>query len=453
MSESPDVQEANVGQFPLSSQQRLWCLQKAMGAFGPRFIMARSLRVNGQVNISALQQALDDVAARHEILRTVVVHDAKPPYQQVYPPSPVPLRVRAAPNGPDRSRDDYAQELLVEAEQSSLDVNDLPLLRAYLSRFDDHDSALTLVSHHSAGDAWSMLLIIRDLAACYTARAAGDGPALPPVPQYREFAAWEQSRATGPLASEARAYWRRKLQGARAFALPSDHPAAQPRTTPYLSHHFVIDTDVMTAVSTLAKSTRATAFMILLAVVNVLTYEITGTTDPVIRTITTGRSERQFQNTVGPVMNAMPLRTDTSQRNSFRDILDAARDTCLEANSHELPMEVIAQESPELNKSAEDPRLCDFILGYFRPPATNTEIKIADGSYLITPRERGEQSSAQLPGGAAWTMYPLLSGKLKCRIEFNPAEVNPDFIAGVSQGFRRIITRASAEPERKWKTL
>ena len=75
MSGSPEVQEADVGRFPLSSQQRLWWAQDSMAAFGPRFVVARSLRVNGQVNTSALQEALDDVAARHEILRTVVVRE------------------------------------------------------------------------------------------------------------------------------------------------------------------------------------------------------------------------------------------------------------------------------------------------------------------------------------------------------------------------------------------
>ncbi len=172
MSGSPEVQEADVGRFPLSSQQRLWWAQDSQAAFGPRFVVARSLRVKGEVNTSALQEALDDVAARHEILRTVVVRDAEPPYQQIHRPSPVPLRVRALPNVADQSRDAYAEDLLIEAEQSSMNVEDLPLLRADLSTFDDRDSVLTVVSHHTASDAWSMQLIIRDLAACYTARAA-----------------------------------------------------------------------------------------------------------------------------------------------------------------------------------------------------------------------------------------------------------------------------------------
>lgn len=115
---SSELQETDAGRFPLLSQQRLWREYDPISAFNPRFVIGRSLRIKGSVNTSALQEALNDVAARHEILRTVVVRDAEPPYQQVHLPSPVPLRVRALPDVADGSRDACARQLLMEAEQS-----------------------------------------------------------------------------------------------------------------------------------------------------------------------------------------------------------------------------------------------------------------------------------------------------------------------------------------------
>lgn len=451
ISGSPEVQEASADRFPLSSNQRLWCAYEPEAAFGPRFIITRSLRVNGPVNTSALQEALDDVVARHEILRTVVVRDAEPSYQQIHRPSPVPLRVRALPNVADQSRDAYARKLILEAEQSSVNVEDLPLLWADLSTFDERDSVLTVVTHHTAADGWSMALIIRDLAACYTARAAGQVPALPPVRQYREFTAQEQSIAASPMARETRAYWRQKLQGARLFALPVDHVIAQPLSTPYNSHHFIIDAEVMTAVSAIAKSTQATTFMVLLAAIDVLAYEISGTTDPVIRNITAGRNERQFHDTVGVTLHFAPLRTDTSQCGSFREIVESVRDTCIEASSREIPLDIIAQEAPELNKPAEDPRLAIFLLGYYRQ--ADEEINIADGACMVRTLEPKDHVSPQLAGGVVWSMHLLPSGELKCRIEFNSGAFDQDTIAGFSQAYGRILTRATAEPDRNWKTL
>lgn len=453
MSGSSEAQEADVGRFPLSSQQRLWWAYDATTAFGPRFVIARSLRVNGAVNTSALQEALNDVVARHEILRTVVVCDAEHPYQQVHPPSPVPLRVRAVPDVADRSRDTYAQQLLMEAEQSSLNVADLPLLRADLSTFDDHDSVLTVSTHHTAADAWSMHLIIGDLAACYTARAAGQVPALPPVRQYREFAAWEQSMMATPMAQEARAYWRQKLQGAQFYALPADRPLTEPLSSSYNSHHFTIDADIMTAVSAIAKSRRATTFMGLLAGLDVLAYQVSGTTDPVIRNITSGRTERQFHDTVGLTLSFVPMRTDTSRCASYHEIVDSVRDTFVEASSREIPLDIIAQETPELYKPAEDPCLAMFLLGYYRESAATEQIEFADGAYMVRALPQDGHVSSQLASGAVWTMYPDSSGGLKCRIEFNSGAFNLDTVTGFSQAYRRILARAAAEPERDWKTL
>lgn len=442
-----------MARFPLSSQQRLWWAHDPSAAFGPRFIIARSLRVSGPVDTAALQQALDDVAARHEILRTEVVLDAKDPYQRILRPAPVPLRVRALPDIADQVRDAYARELLIEAEQSSVDVAELPLLRADLCRFDDRDSVLTVTSHHTAGDAWSMHLIIRDLAACYTARAAGQVPALPPACQYREFAEWEDSLAARPTAHEARAYWREKLRGARFLALPVDHPGPQPLSSAYVSHHFTIDADIMTAVSDIARRAHATTFMVLLAAMDVLAYQVSGTTDPVIRNIATGRGERRFQDTVGVTLSFVPLRTDTSRCGSFRAIVESVRDTCVEASSHEIPLDIIAQEVPELTSSANDPRLALLLLGYYRQTKAIEEIGFADGSYLVGTGEPADHESSRLAGGIVWSMHLLLSGKLKCRIEYNSGAFDGTTIAGFARAFRRILTVASVEPDRNWATL
>lgn len=251
----------------------------------------------------------------------------------------------------------------------------------------------------------------------------------------------------------ATAYWRQRLQGARLFALPVDRPIAQSLSSPYNSHHFIIDADVMAAASAIAKSARATTFMVLLAALDVLAYQVSGTTDPVIRNITAGRSERQFHDTVGVTLSFAPLRTDTSQCGSFREIVESVRDACVEASSREIPLDMIAQEAPELNKPAEDPRLAIFLLGYYRQPSADEEIKIADGACLIRTREPEDHVSPQLAGGVVWSMHLLSSGELKCRIEFNSDAFERSTIAGISQAYCRILASASAEPERKWKTL
>src|ERR1700730_19327285 len=90
------------------------------GAFGPRFLLVCEVRITGHVDLALLQGALDDVVTRHELLRTLVVKDADPPYQMVLPPCRVPLEVRDLPPVTGTSRDLVVHELILEAEAGSI---------------------------------------------------------------------------------------------------------------------------------------------------------------------------------------------------------------------------------------------------------------------------------------------------------------------------------------------
>src|ERR1700693_2543431 len=129
-------QESN--RYPLSSAQE-WFLTMDQGEdggpFGRRFLIVSALRITGPVDLAVLQGALDDVVARHELLRTLVVRDADPPHQLVCPPCPVPLEVRDLPPVTGTPTDTVIQELIVEVQAGTISAREVPLLRALLCRF------------------------------------------------------------------------------------------------------------------------------------------------------------------------------------------------------------------------------------------------------------------------------------------------------------------------------
>ncbi len=262
--------------YPLSYTQE-WFLTLDQGddggTFGPRFMTVSAVRVTGPVDLAMLQGALDDVVARHELLRTLVVRDADPPYQAVLPPCRVPLEVRDLPPVTGKSRDLGVQELIHEAEAGSISARQVPLLKALLCRFDDRDSALLLTVHHSVSDAWSMQVIFRDLGAFYSARRTGVPPVLPPMRQYREYAAWQRANATSTAEDGAPAYWQRKLDGAREFTMPNDHGHPESYSRPYSMHVHDIEPELLNGVFALATATRSTLFTVVLSAFYVLAHE------------------------------------------------------------------------------------------------------------------------------------------------------------------------------------
>jgi condensation enzyme len=445
-----------LNRFPLSFTQEFFCTfdqGELGGAFGLRFITVSGIRIAGRISVAALQGALDDVVARHELLRTVIVREVEPPYQQVHPPGPVPLEVRDLPPVIDRSRDVRAEELILEAEQARMNPREVPLLRAVLGQFDDRDSVLVLTAHHSAADAWAMQLIIRDLAAFYASRTKGHRPDLPAVRQYREYAAWQRASLAASAAEDARAYWRAKLGDARVFALPNDRATPELYSRPYSVYNYVIGADVIAPASALATDTRSSLFMVLLAAFNVLAHQINGTTNPAIRAFTSGRNEPEFQDTMGVFMNLVPFRTDIAGCVSFREVLACTRDTCVEAYENEIPINHLEQELPDFNAPHQDPRRSQFILSMYQPQFDAAALAMADGAYEILKRELPEPEHPDIPSGLVWNLVVLPSSELTGGVLFNLDEFDERTVADWVSGYHRILAEAIHDPDQEWKAL
>jgi condensation enzyme len=439
---------------PLSSQQELW--RRLPGAFGPRFILAKTMRITGHVDVAALQGALDDVVVRHEMLRTLVVADADPPHQEVHAPSPAPLEVRDLPPAAGRSRDEIVQELIRAAERSSVPIDELPLLRAVLARFDDRDSVLSLISHHTACDGWSLNVVARDVAALYAARASGRPAELPTPCQYGDYVRWQLASTVGERAAANVAYWRRRLEGAQLFTLPTDRPVRQAHESPYVAHDVTIPADVAASVIRLAKSMRGSSFVVMLSAFYVLAHRIRDTVNPVVNTIIHGRNQRQFRDTVGPLLNFLALRADLSDCASFRDVLARTRVESVQAYDHEVPIQLVERAIPSLLAPLADPRACDFIYGFMELPIpagpgdASNPFLIAEGTQSVYANPR---TSEEMPGGAAWNMGLVPNGEIFGYVQFNPDEFDDATVSRWVAEYERIVAAAVAGPDRAWDAL
>ena len=445
--------DAATGRYPLSfTQEYFVSLDEGdlNGAFGTRFTIVSGLRIAGHVDIATLQGALDDVVTRHELLRTVVIRDAQPPYQHVYPPCRVPLDIRDLPAA-ERPRDLIAEELIIEVEKGTMTPRQVPVMRATFARFDDRDSVLVLLVHHSASDAWSQNVILRDLAAFYDARANQHPADLPPVKQYRDYAEWQKAGTADT--SDARTYWREKLRDAHVFALPNDRPRPEIYSRPFSAYNYFVSAGDMAAAARFATQTRSSMFMVLMAAFSVFSYELTGQADPAIRAFTTGRNEPAFQNTLGLFLNLVPFRTDISRCTSFREIVASTRQTCIDAYAHEVPITVIEQDVPDFNAPHDDPRNSQFILGMYQSQSDGAALPIADGAHPIIKRTLPSSETSDIPSGLVWSMAIASSGDLSGNVVYNLDEFDEPKVTGWVSDYNRILSRLTSEPDREWRQL
>ncbi|MFJ9862934.1 amino acid adenylation domain-containing protein [Streptomyces sp. NPDC101165] len=365
---APLVRMARPERVPLSyGQRRLWVLNQ-LDTGSAVYNMPTALRLSGELDHRALQAALADLAARHEVLRTVLPQADGEPYQRIldaHTGAPV-LRTREATAG-------HLPGLLEKAAAEGFDLTvDLPL-RAHLYRLGEHEHVLFLVLHHIAGDAWSAVPLARDLSAAYAARLDGQAPDWAPLPvQYADYTLWqrgligteETARGTAPrpaagtaeapaegsvcddtLAARQLAYWSRQLAGLPdELNLPTDRP--RPASTGYQGMLVDLDIDARLhgTLLELARAHDVTLFMVLQAAVAALLSRLGAGEDIPIGTPVAGRTDEALDDLVGFFLNTLVLRTDTSADPSFADLLARVRQTDLEAYAHQdVPFEQLVE--------------------------------------------------------------------------------------------------------------
>jgi condensation enzyme len=434
MTALPETQQATT---PLSLQQQFLCLFAQgfeAGPFGPHYVEVDGWRLHGRVDAEALRLALADVVERHEALRTVLNLENGGGTQSVVPARQPELQVIDLDGSPGVDRDRRAEQLWIETEARPFPVNEVPLLRAVLGRFDEQDSVLLLAANHTATDVWSAQVIMRDLAECYAARAAGDEPRLPEVTQYRDYIAAQQEEAAGPAVAASRAYWREALRGARILVVPTRRDEQEAPATSY--HRSLTDAHLRAEVSRVARETHSSPFMVLLAAFAVFVNRRTQATDITVPTFGTGRSPG-FQSTVGSFFNFVPLRVDLAGCRTFRDVVARTRTACVGAFTHELPLLHVLAEAPELMASL-GPDAAPCLFQAVQPPYLMEGKRIGDLEYTTIWRRVMPQQPVgpETPDGQIWSMAlgdtEMVAGISFSRHLFDQAEIEEQVAGYVS---------------------
>jgi len=330
--------------IPLSpAQARLWFLGELDGQDGS-YNVANTIELGAGIDIAALHAALEDLAARHEVLRTQYrrSEDAQP-YQQILPDAQVELTVRElAPDERDAA--------VHAAARRPFDLADGRPVRAELLDVAGH-YVLVLVLHHIASDGWSMPVLVGDLAAAYRARRQGAAPQRAPLAaQYADYTLW-QAEVLGrdgepdSLAQRQLEHWAQALAGApELLELPTDrtrptHPTRAGAVAP-----LQLDADLRARIVTLARSAAVTPFMVLHAAYATLLTRLGAGTDIPIGTVVAGRSDSALEDMVGFFTNTVVLRTDTSGDPSFRELLERVRAVDLAAQDNaDIPFDRVVE--------------------------------------------------------------------------------------------------------------
>ncbi|HVF38563.1 MAG TPA: amino acid adenylation domain-containing protein [Gemmatimonadaceae bacterium] len=330
-------QYPRTGSAPLSYSQEMVWLSTQLDKSTTAYNRCAALRISGPLDRSALQLALTEIVARHEVLRSRVVIEDGVPRMDPLPAGIVALPVTDLSSYPTEKRNAAIAELLDAEARRLFDLGSGPLIRAGLLEETSDTCTVYITTHHIASDGWSDAVMFRELYSLYGAFLSGDSSHLPDLPAtYRDFAAWQRQNSDTSESDRNVDYWRDRLSGAPVVQeLPSDRPR---RDMPSMSGGQVsvgIPQHVVIALESIGKQEGATPAMTMLAVFQVWLFRLTGEADSIVGLSLAGRTRAEAEALIGLFNTVLPLRNRMYREMTFRDLLRDVRAGVLETHAHQ----------------------------------------------------------------------------------------------------------------------
>jgi len=296
------------------------------------------IRRTGRCDVEALRRAFNLALSRHDAWRTNFVAEDGRPHQVIRSHADHPLPLIDLSSLPDHEREARAMTMAAEDARAPFDLEHDLLVRPLLVRLSEVDHRLYLTLHHLIFDGVALRLLLSEMVQAYRALAAGHPFELAdPPPPYAHYACWERRHVTPDLLEPRLAFWRDRLRGATAVALPADRPPPSDRTRNGAMERTFVDRPTIDRLKEVAQQEGATFFLVLLTAYAVLLHRYSGQEDLVIAALVDGRRHRALEKLMGFMVNPLPVRVDVTGDPSFAELLGRVRESFLIGLANEVP--------------------------------------------------------------------------------------------------------------------
>jgi amino acid adenylation domain-containing protein/non-ribosomal peptide synthase protein (TIGR01720 family) len=455
----------NSENLPLSfAQQRLWFLNQ-LEPDKPFYNISAALRLNGVLNVTALEQSFNKIIQRHEILRTTFHVVNGEAIQIINPQQKLTTKLIDLTALPLKNRETEAQQLANQEAGQPFDLTTGPLVRSTLLRLDKAEHILLFTMHHIVSDGWSTDILVREVATLYESYCHGNpslllsetlrerdatrsllpqrGTPLPELPiQYADYAVWQRQWLQDEVLTTHIDYWKQQLgNNLPVLDLPTNRPRPHIQSYQGAIQSFQLPQDVTVALKTLSQQEGCTLFMTLLAAFKVLLYRYTGTGDIVVGSPIANRDRSELESLIGFFVNTLVLRTNLSDNPTFRELLGRVREVTLGAYDHQdLPFDLLVEElKPQRDLSHTPLFQVMFVL-------QNAPMSAVELSGLTLQALQTESSTAKFD--LTLLMEETESG-IRGALEYNTDLFDAATIARMAEHLQTLLAGIVANPEQQ----
>ncbi|MEL7408215.1 MAG: condensation domain-containing protein, partial [Cyanobacteria bacterium J06558_2] len=345
--ENPILPVSREENLPLSfAQQRLWFIEQLTNV-SQIFDAPVISRLKGSLKVSVIEDAINEIVRRHEILRTNFISLEGQPVQIIQPTLKLSLPVIDLQELPAAERKIEIQRVIARESSRHFNLSEGLLLRCFLIKLSEREHISLLLTHHIITDGWSVGVFNWELTTLYAAFSQNQPSPLPELSvQYVDFAVWQRQYLQEEVLENLLTYWKQKLRGnLPVLQLPTDYPRPPIQTFSGNKQSFFIPADLTQRLITLSRNEDVTLFMTLLAAFKTLLHLYSGQDHILVGSPIANRNQEETEQIIGFFVNTLVLRTNLGGNPSFQDLLKDVRKTTLDAYAHQdIPFELLVEQ-------------------------------------------------------------------------------------------------------------
>ncbi|TGE21481.1 amino acid adenylation domain-containing protein [Hymenobacter aquaticus] len=438
-----EISLADQSQFyPVSfTQERLWVLTSFEEA-SVAYHMPAAFRVQGTLDVQLLEQAFQQVIARHESLRTTFTEHQGTPVQLIHEASAIDFAIQKLAvdaNGAASQLEDVLQEQW----NQPFNLEKGPLLRSVLIDLAGQEQILSFCMHHIISDGWSIGVLVKEVMQAYAALAQGQEAGWAPLTlQYKDFAVWQRQELSNEKLDDHRRFWLGEFDNLGAtLQLPADFDRPAIKTYHGGTTNIVFDPAVAGPLKQLANSADLSLFMVLLGGVNVLLSKYSGQRDITVGTPVAGRDHIQLEDQIGFYVNTLAIRNELSDDQTFLALARQQKDKLLNAFEHQVyPFEMLLADL-NLKRDLSRSPLFDVMVIMQNTEASKASQALSSALQF----EKLELNTGVTKYDLTFCFSEEADG-LRLSLEYNTDLYQPATIARLAQHLTTLLEQVAANP-------
>ena len=408
-------------------QEQFWILHKLYPQ-NTAYNIPSVLKIKGKIIIPVLENAINLIVKRHEMLKSCFYEKNNKVFQKVIDNSQVYCKIDIV-NVQKPFDENSAKELFLKESHRAFDLGVWPLFRIKLFLYDNDISILTFVFHHSIIDLSSRQVFEKELMRLYNSYSLGiELINLTSANRYSDYSLWLNNWLSTDEARSKIEDWKKEIPQSSEdiLRISPDFPRPKIESLDGKRKFFILDPDISLKITKLAKDNSVNAFIVLLAAFSIFLHRLSNQTSVIIGVPLTNRMKAEFTETFGCFVNIVPILVDFQENLTIKEIIAQIRQSMFRnMRKQEVPFVVIN------NFLLNNRRNSLFQAGFTFDPPMNLSLNNLEIEPLVIERD-----GAQLDLFATlWEQGGVFSGYM----EYSTSLYRESTIIRFIEVFKKII--------------